>query len=197
MTEVSLRERKQKQAREKIVHAAYDLFAERGFDAVTVTDIAERAEVGRTTFFRYFGDKQEVVFADEQRHADRLAVAVASTGGDAVDGLPAALRLMRTVVLAITGDVVAEPERYAAHQQLVTRHPELRDRSYRKLDRLTGDLRDLLRERGADPETAALAARIGIACFQAAQETAGSDATVLRPALTRAFDSLDRSGQAP
>jgi AcrR family transcriptional regulator len=192
MTEVSLRERKQRQAREKIVRAAYDLFAERGFDAVTVTDIAERAEVGRTTFFRYFGDKQEVVFADEQRHADRLAAVVASTAADTVAGLPAALRLVRTVVLAVSGDIAAEPARYAAHHRLVSRHPELRDRSHRKLDRLTGDLRDLLRERGADPETAGLAARIGIACFETAREAAGSDATILLAALVRAFDSLER-----
>lgn len=191
MTAVSLRERKQRQAREKIVRAAYDLFAEKGFDAVTVADIAERAEVGRTTFFRYFGDKQEVVFADEQRHADRLA-AVVSTLDGTVDGLPGALRLVRTVVLALSGDVVADPGRYAAHHTLVTRHPELRDRSHRKLDRLTGDLRDLLRDRGADPETAVLAARIGIACFQAAQETADDDATILPAALARAFDAVQR-----
>jgi hypothetical protein len=37
-----------------------------GFDKVSVSDIAERAEVGGTTFFRYFGDKQEVVFAKQQ-----------------------------------------------------------------------------------------------------------------------------------
>ena len=48
-----LRERKQQKAREQIVEAAFALFAERGFTDVTVTDIAERAEVGRTTFFRY------------------------------------------------------------------------------------------------------------------------------------------------
>ena len=63
---MDLRARKQQRAREQIVDAAYELFAERGFAQVTVTDIAERAGVGRTTFFRYFGDKREVVFAGEQ-----------------------------------------------------------------------------------------------------------------------------------
>jgi AcrR family transcriptional regulator len=58
-------ERKQRAARERIVRAATELFAERGYSKVSVSDIAERAEVGRTTFFRHFGDKQEVVFARE------------------------------------------------------------------------------------------------------------------------------------
>ena len=44
----------------------------RGFGGVSVGDIAERAEVGRTTFFRHFGDKQEVVFANEQALLDAI-----------------------------------------------------------------------------------------------------------------------------
>src|SRR5260370_36424305 len=60
----SLTDRKRRRAKETIRRAALDLFSERGFDAVSVTDIAERAEVGRTTFFRYFGDKQEVLFSE-------------------------------------------------------------------------------------------------------------------------------------
>ncbi|GAA2986836.1 TetR/AcrR family transcriptional regulator [Streptosporangium longisporum] len=186
---MSLRERKQRRARERIVEAAYDLFAERGFDAVTVADIAERAEVGRTTFFRYFGDKQEVAFADEQRHADRLgALREAATGSAAT--LPAAMVLVRTIVCAISGEVVADAGRYAAHDRLVERHPELRDRMHRKHDRLVGELEELLAERGAGTETAALAARLGIACFEAARRTAGGDAGALLPALRRAFDAL-------
>src|SRR5260370_32816044 len=71
----SLTDRKRRRAKETIRRAALDLFSERGFDAVSVTDIAERAEVGRTTFFRYFGDKQEVLFSEAAE-----AVARASQG---------------------------------------------------------------------------------------------------------------------
>jgi Bacterial regulatory proteins, tetR family len=42
-----------------VIQAAQELFLERGFDGVSVGDIAERAEVGRTTFFRHFGDKPD------------------------------------------------------------------------------------------------------------------------------------------
>src|ERR1700744_266690 len=76
-------ERKRRQARQRIIQAAEELFITRGFDDVAVGDIAERAEVGRTTFFRYFGDKQEVVFAKEQELLDTIAAA-----GEA-DGTPA------------------------------------------------------------------------------------------------------------
>src|SRR5690625_5790300 len=55
-----------------IVSAAFQLFAEHGFENVTVAAIAERAEVGRTTFFRYFGDKQQVLFADESTNVERM-----------------------------------------------------------------------------------------------------------------------------
>jgi len=54
-------------ARERIVDAAFDLFAERGYDATTVEDIAARAGVGRTTFFRQFRSKEHVVFPDHEQ----------------------------------------------------------------------------------------------------------------------------------
>jgi len=81
---LSLVERKQRQARQRIIEAARELFLERGFDGVSVGDIAERAEVGRTTFFRHFGDKQEVVFAKEQELLDAIAAAV--IGGASLSG---------------------------------------------------------------------------------------------------------------
>jgi AcrR family transcriptional regulator len=72
---VPLVERKRRQARNRIIQAAEELFFTRGFDDVSVSDIAERAEVGRTTFFRHFGDKQEVAFAREQELLETIAAA--------------------------------------------------------------------------------------------------------------------------
>ncbi|WP_446045653.1 TetR family transcriptional regulator [Streptomyces olivaceus] len=53
--------------RDLLVSAAFDLFAERGYESTTVDDIVRRAGVGRRSFFRYFPTKEEVVFPDHER----------------------------------------------------------------------------------------------------------------------------------
>ena len=74
--------------RERLLRAAFDLFEERGYDGTTVDDIAERAGTGRTTFFRVFGSKEEVIFPDHEelleqiRH--RLAAATPATSPVAI-----------------------------------------------------------------------------------------------------------------
>ena len=122
-------ERKQKAARQRIVLAAAELFAQRGFDGVSVSDIAELAEVGRTTFFRHFGDKQEVVFAREQDLLDTLTDEnlddVASRGRSLRDGLLA----LQPLVLRLCAHITADPEDYRQHERLVESNVELRARS--------------------------------------------------------------------
>lgn len=185
---MSLRERKQQRAREQIVDAAYELFAERGFAQVTVADIAERAEVGRTTFFRYFGDKQEVVFADEQRLLE--AFATVPIDGPAPADLPSAVAQLWELSTAIGEALLGDPRRYAAHERLVRENPELRDRSNRKLMRVADALESALLDRGTELELAVLAAEVAVACFRAAQRAAGDDPAALIPAMRRAVDQL-------
>ena len=64
MATQGLRERKKARTRESIAAVALALFAERGYDNVTVAELAEAAEVSKGTLFAYFSTKEEIVFAD-------------------------------------------------------------------------------------------------------------------------------------
>lgn len=68
------------ETRARTVVAAYELFEERGYDGTSVDDIAERAGIGRSTFFRMFGSKEDVIFPEHEallaRMEARLAGAV-------------------------------------------------------------------------------------------------------------------------
>lgn len=71
-----LRERKKQRTREQIIEAAMGLFAERGYQATTIADIATAADVAPRTFFAYFPSKEAVVFHNVDRNLDALAGAL-------------------------------------------------------------------------------------------------------------------------
>ncbi|MEV1118343.1 TetR family transcriptional regulator [Actinosynnema sp. NPDC049800] len=187
-----LRLRKQQRAREQIVEAAFELFDERGFAAVTVTDIAERAEVGRTTFFRHFGDKQEVVFSDEQAIVEALSERHRAL--PPVTDLAGALAQLRVVATELCRELTADGEHYRTHERLLRENPELRDRAARKFARLSQILRANLLERGASAEVAALAPQLAMACFAAGNALADGDPEVLPGAVDAAFARLGELG---
>jgi AcrR family transcriptional regulator len=70
------RERKKAATRASIVEAAHELFLERGFDAVSVREIADRADVSPTTVFAHFPQKEALAFGDEDERHERLVAAV-------------------------------------------------------------------------------------------------------------------------
>ena len=107
---------------ERLVDAAFDLFAERGYEHTTVDDIAERAGVGRTTFFRYYRSKEDVIFPEH----DRLIAAVqqrldTSSESTAIVAVTDAVRLVLLRYLD-------EGERARLRYSLTSRVATLRDR---------------------------------------------------------------------
>src|SRR6266852_1085946 len=82
-----LRERKKQRTRETIARAARELFAERGYHATTLPDIAEAADVSTRTIFAYFPSKEDILFSDFALMKDALAQALAERpeGQDALE----------------------------------------------------------------------------------------------------------------
>ena len=71
-----LRDRKKRLTRQTILDRSAALFEARGYDHVTVAEIADAANVSVKTLFTYFDSKEDLVFADESRLLDRLVEAV-------------------------------------------------------------------------------------------------------------------------
>jgi AcrR family transcriptional regulator len=83
------RERKRLETRNGLAAVALELFAEHGFDAVTVNDIADRADVDPSTFYRHFVTKEAVIFAEFGEVTARI--------GDAIRAQPADLPVLQAL----------------------------------------------------------------------------------------------------
>ncbi len=76
MDEPSLRERKKRETRQRISDVATSLFATRGFDNVTVAEVAEAANVSKMTVFNYFPRKEELFFDRNEEVTELLHAAI-------------------------------------------------------------------------------------------------------------------------
>lgn len=116
-----LRSLKKRKTRVAIQDAALELFAERGYENVTVEQIAERSEVSTATFFRYFKGKADVVFGGERDAREELLPALRQ----AIVERPAGeddLSAIRHSILSAWLPIV-EPTRLRRHFQAAATSP--------------------------------------------------------------------------
>lgn len=150
-------------AHERLQRAAMELFVERGYDRTTVSEIAQRAGLTERTFFRYFVDKRDVLFAGSADLEGVLVAAIASAPADAAPIDVIALSL------AASSPIFEERRPFAQRRHaLIVTHAELRERELIKLASLGAALATALTARGLEPPLAALVAELGITIFKTA-----------------------------
>jgi AcrR family transcriptional regulator len=195
-----LRERKKRETHETIVRTAMRLFARRGFDAVTVADIARAAKVSEKTVFNYFPTKEDLVFSARANRTAALVAAIQARPRD--ESLVAVFRRWTNAFLdqvehGSVDDVLAVP-------RLVMQSEALRNRLFlgweREAAALTPAIAEEARSLPGDVTPAVVARTLAWThrlVFRSALNRllAGEDqatvAAALRIEATRAYDVLE------
>lgn len=182
-------------ARERIVLAGLDLFTEQGYDETTVAQIAARAGITKSTFFRHFPDKRELLAAGQETLSRLLAEGIAAAPAGASPLAAVASGLERAS--AEMGPMNRElgPRISAA----IAASAELQERAVLKNVGLAAAMADALVARGVPDPQAHLAAEMGVLAFKRGfaewsegDRTPGDD---LAPYTRAALDDL-RSASA-
>jgi AcrR family transcriptional regulator len=149
-------------ATERLVVAAVDLFNEQGYDATTVTQIAERAGVTKSTFFRHFSDKRELLVAGQETLSMLLADGITEAPGTASPLEAVAAGLERASSEMGPANRELGPRLKAA----VAASTELQERDALKSVGLAAAMTAALVARGVPDVTAQLASELGVLAFK-------------------------------
>jgi AcrR family transcriptional regulator len=140
-----LRELKKQRTYEELQRVALTLFAARGFDHVTIEDICAEAEVSKTTFYRYFDSKEDVLLGSSQQKLAEMAAAHAQRPAS-----ESAIVAVRNAFLEVAAEYQSQREQRLAVNRIVRATPSL---AARNLEQQTA-WEDLLREFFADRDGA-------------------------------------------
>ena len=145
---------------ERLKKAAIELFEVQGFENTSVIQISERARVTTRTFFRYFSDKREVLFAG----SDELRAVLIQKILQAPDvGEP--LQVVIGVLSEFDWESLGSRNSQRQRQAVIAANPELLERDLIKNHSIAVGFIDALRQRGVDADIAGLAAHVGIQLF--------------------------------
>ena len=149
---------------ERLQKAALDLFTTRGFEQTTAAEIARAAGLTQRTFFRYFGDKRDVLF-----YGQDLFVQAFLSGIDAAPPDAPAMELIASALASAAALFPDSQRPYALmRQSVIDQNPALRERERHKLAGLAGEVAGALRARGITEPAATLAAESGASVFNVA-----------------------------
>jgi AcrR family transcriptional regulator len=151
-------------AAERLQQAALELFATRGFEQTTATEIAQSVGLTERTFFRHFSEKREVLF-----HGQHLLDQAFLAG---VDAAPPDASPIEIVALALRSAAPFFSDERRAHsrirQTVIDQNPALQERERHKLAGIATTVAGALRARGVDELAATLAAESGATVFRIA-----------------------------
>jgi AcrR family transcriptional regulator len=165
-----LRERKKWETRRRISDVATGLFFARGFDNVTIAEVAEAAGVSRMTVFNYFPRKEDL-FLDRSAETVvdyRRAISERGQGEPVAE----ALRRLHRGWLAERHPMSGVVEQGEAFWKVVDETPALRARTLEQQDELRAELVDMLRAAGFDETGAMLGAGFVVAAYGTVYDTA-------------------------
>jgi AcrR family transcriptional regulator len=150
--DLGLRERKKQRTRALIADTARRLFTERGFDTVTVTEIAHAAEVAQKTVFNHFPTKEDLVYWQLETFEDELLEAIRDREpGESVLAAFGRFVLVPRGLLAEQDPEAAE--HLAALTRMITASPALLEREQQIFERYTASLAALIAEEtAAEPD---------------------------------------------
>ena len=165
--ELGLRERKKQQTRKQIFDAAHRLFKKRGFDSVTVAEIAREADVSEVTVFNYFPTKEDLVIFDRY---DPIFESFLMEMPN--DGPPS--RSIERALTMLAGAVEADRETVLVRATLGLEIPEVRARFWGELEKAQNLFAGLIAKRtgrdALDFEVRVLAMVLVTASFEASVE---------------------------
>jgi AcrR family transcriptional regulator len=180
-----LRARKKRQTRAAIAAAAMDLFRSRGFDAVTIADIAAAADVSRKTVFNYFPAKEDLVFEAGQERRAALVQAIRERPAGASLVAP-----FRAVTMDYLDHVAHDPiDATLAIPRLVAGSAALRNRLFLGWEEEAAVLAPVLAQEAGEPPS-------GVVPIVVARTLAWTHRTVFRAAFMRLLAGEDRAAVA-
>lgn len=188
-----VRDRTRELLRAQLADAILAVFLERGYATVTVEDAAREVGISRATFFRYFGNKEDVV-----------VTSVESAGIDYAAGIRAlpqkaqrsGWELVRTAIEPVVLTATRDPDRLRARLRLIAGEPALRARLRERRAESTEALAAALTERLDDPLTARVLASAGLAAIDLAwEEWVMHEGADFRATVDSVFECLEKAGR--